>query len=327
MTVRLVLACATAIALAALAGLIFGPGLAHWVVGQQQYFHHILTAALYTLRDQHSWAASFTLIAISFGYGVFHALGPGHGKAVLSAYAATQESRWRRMVVLAAISALTQAVVAIALVSLAAWVMAQGMRWAMQAADRWLEPVSFAAVAVIGLIMAGRSILIWRRQAGPMASPHHHHDHDHHHHGHEHHHHEHQHSEDCGCGHQHLPDARALTASWQQGILMAITVGLRPCTGSLLVLALAYGLGLWSTGIAAAFAMAVGTGLTVAGLTTLAHGSRRLVVRLIGSGSPEASQRQAALMLVAGVVGGLGVTAFGLLLLSATLSQPVHPLF
>ena len=45
-------------------------------------------------------SAAYTLMGISFAYGIFHAAGPGHGKAVISSYMVANNETWRRGVVL-----------------------------------------------------------------------------------------------------------------------------------------------------------------------------------------------------------------------------------
>ena len=62
----------------------------------------------------------WTLLGVSFLYGIFHAAGPGHGKAVISSYLVANEETWRRGIVLSFASALLQAFVAVALVGIAA---------------------------------------------------------------------------------------------------------------------------------------------------------------------------------------------------------------
>ena len=65
-------------------------------------------------------SAAYTLIGISFVYGIFHAAGPGHGKAVISSYLVANDETWRRGVALSFASALLQALTAIAIVGIAA---------------------------------------------------------------------------------------------------------------------------------------------------------------------------------------------------------------
>ena len=66
---------------------------------------------------------------------------------------------------------------------------------------------------------------------------------------------------------------------------MVFSVGVRPCTGAILVLIFALTQGLFWAGIAATFAMAFGTAITVAALASLALGSRELALKLGGENS------------------------------------------
>jgi ABC-type nickel/cobalt efflux system permease component RcnA len=56
-----------------------------WINAYQQEFYRSLTGALKAMREDGS--KLWVLIGLSFAYGVFHAAGPGHGKAVIVLYA------------------------------------------------------------------------------------------------------------------------------------------------------------------------------------------------------------------------------------------------
>jgi ABC-type nickel/cobalt efflux system permease component RcnA len=60
-------------------------GLMQWINAYQQEFYRSLTGALKAMREDGS--KLWVLIGLSFAYGVFHAAGPGHGKAVIVLYA------------------------------------------------------------------------------------------------------------------------------------------------------------------------------------------------------------------------------------------------
>ena len=60
----------------------FMGGLFNWINTHQQNFYRALTNALKAMRED-PWALS-GLVGLSFAYGIFHAAGPGHGKAVIS---------------------------------------------------------------------------------------------------------------------------------------------------------------------------------------------------------------------------------------------------
>ena len=80
---------------------------------------------------------------------MFHAAGPGHGKAVISSYLVANEETWRRGVVLSFASAMLQALVAVAIVGVAAGV-AERNRPDMGEAMHWIEVASYALIAAIG---------------------------------------------------------------------------------------------------------------------------------------------------------------------------------
>ncbi|HEY6669781.1 MAG TPA: hypothetical protein VI075_02465 [Methyloceanibacter sp.] len=114
------------------------------------------------------------------------------------------------------------------------------------------------------------------RRSSPR-SDHHNNHHGHDHHDHRHHHHHHAPGEAC----DHMVDARQLAGpfSWRKVTAVVFSVGIRPCTGAILVLVFALTQGLFWAGVAATFAMALGTAITVAVLATLALGSRELALK------------------------------------------------
>ena len=77
-----------------------------------------------------------------------------------------------------------------------------------------------------------------------------------------------------------------LRFSGEKILAVVFSVGVRPCTGAILVLVFALTQGVFWAGVAATFAMAIGTAITVAALATLALGSRELALRLGGGAVP-----------------------------------------
>ncbi|WP_019645961.1 nickel/cobalt transporter [Novispirillum itersonii] len=299
----------------------------------QRTLHSDLAAAVRSLNDGGGGLVpTLVLLAVSFGYGVFHAVGPGHGKAVIATYAAASGDALRRSLWMAMLAAMVQGTSAVVLVGGAFLLLQNGARWAAREAEALMEPVSAAAIAGVGLLLLWRC---WRNRPGqPVVACGHHHHHHHHHQGHpqdcghDHpshdHHHDHEHdpvADHAACGHSHLP-APDLTSSPLQAAVTAVAVGLRPCTGAILVLVLAFGLKLWGAGIAAAYAMALGTGITVALLAALARGSRHLADRLAAAGAGSAARWGWGFALA----GGLLLLVMGLSLLADMLTRPAHPL-
>jgi nickel/cobalt exporter len=119
------------------------------------------------------------------------------------------------------------------------------------------------------------------------------HEHHDHHHGHAHSHshaHSHGHSHAAGeacdhCGHSHgpTPDQLAGPGGWQRGFGAVFAVGLRPCSGAILVLVFALAQGLFWAGVAATFVMGLGTAITVATIAVMAVSAKGLARRLAGA--------------------------------------------
>ncbi|MEQ8249019.1 MAG: hypothetical protein RID42_15175 [Alphaproteobacteria bacterium] len=253
-----------------------------------------LADAVGAVRDGRSAWPVLVLIGLSFAYGVLHAAGPGHGKVVIASYLLAGEGNVRRGVVLAVLAALLQAVAAVALVGLLAVILGASN---LATSDRvgTLETASYAFVAVLGLW------LMWRAVREVLGFGHGHHGHDHGEHGHDH-------------GHGRL--AKAASAGWREAAAVVLAVGMRPCSGAVIVLLFATAQSLFMLGVAAALAMSVGTAITVSVLAALSVAVRRGALRQAG-----ASGRWRG--VVAGglaIAGASVVTAFGTLSLAAALA-------
>ncbi len=298
-------------------------GLLGWVQQTQSYLNGRVGGAIRELKQQNPVLAGFTLAFFSFIYGVVHAAGPGHGKAIISSYVLANERTLRRGVILAMLASLAQAISAIALVG----ILVVAMRTAnirLETAVGNLETFSFAMVAMIGLwMLAGAVRRGWPAFAAPQmqslsaaavplavqraAQPHAHHVHTH--------------GADCGCGHSHAPDPSQLEGdlSWRKAAAIILAIGLRPCTGAILVLVFALSQGLLWAGVASTFAMAAGTAITVSTLAVLAVGSRNLAVRLTGGGGIVARRIEAG----AAIGGALFLVIAGAVFFLASLGPAI----
>jgi nickel/cobalt exporter len=260
-------------------------GLTGWVLARQAEFYRMFSGLIRASKSDGS--AAYTLLGISFLYGIFHAAGPGHGKAVISSYLVANDETWRRGIVLSFASAILQAFTAIALVGIAAVLLGATAK-AMGNTVRVIEIVSYSLIIVIGvrlLWVKGRAFLkLLRAGAHEHHARNQAHDHGHHHHGHSHDHahgHDHNHHHDHGdeasaWGHAHAPEPRELTGRhWlRHGLSAIVAVGLRPCSGAIIVLVFALAQGLFWIGVASTFLMGLGTAITVAAIATLAVGAR-----------------------------------------------------
>jgi ABC-type nickel/cobalt efflux system permease component RcnA len=272
-------------------------GIIGWILARQSEFYREMSSTIRAAKSDGS--AVWTLLGISFAYGVFHAAGPGHGKAVISSYLVANEETARRGIALSFVSALLQALVAVAIVAVFAWLLSSTAK-TMCSAEKAIEIASYGLIAAFG------ARLVWSKgggffralQAKPapqpaMAAEHQHdhgqHDHAHHHHhdhGHDHHVHDHAHGpahvHDEHCGHSHgpTPDQLAGPGGWRRGLGAIFAVGMRPCSGAILVLVFSLAQGLFWAGIAATFVMGLGTAITVATIAVIAVSAKGLARRL-----------------------------------------------
>jgi nickel/cobalt transporter (NicO) family protein len=258
-------------------------GFAGWILAEQAKFYLMLSHQIRAAKSDGS--AAYALLGISFIYGVFHAAGPGHGKAVISSYMIANDETWRRGVILSFAAAVLQSLTAIAIVAIAA-VLLGATAHAMGNTVRVVEMVSYALIVLIGLRLfwvKGRSLLHLLRGGHAQHHDHgHHHEHAHdrhHDHAHDHHHHD---DEASAWGHAHAPEPQELKGPhWlKRGLAAIVAVGLRPCSGAIIVLVFALAQGLFWIGIASTFVMGLGTAITVAIVATVAVGARGFAGRL-----------------------------------------------
>ncbi len=266
-------------------------GIIGWLLAKQSEFYRDMSATIRAAKTDGS--AVWTLLVISFAYGIFHAAGPGHGKAVISSYLVANEETARRGIVLSFASALLQAMVAIVIVGVGALLLNATAK-TMCGTERVIEIASYALIAAFG------ARLVWTKGGGffralqqvrslapqvAMVHAHDHHHHGHDHHGHDHHHGNHAHVghvHDEHCGHAHGPEPSALAGpgGWLRGLSAVLTVGIRPCSGAILVLVFALAQGLFWAGVAATFLMGLGTAITVSIIATLAVAAKGVAARL-----------------------------------------------
>ncbi len=240
--------------------------VAAWALEGQRSAQEAMAGALRRLRAGDP-AAVGGLMAICFGYGFFHAAGPGHGKLLIGGYGAAREVGALRLSLVALASSLSQGLTAVLLVGLGLWAFGWGREQMTDWADRLFAPLSFAAIALVGLWLCVRGLRGLLRLRAAQSTQHHHHDHDH--------------SGDgavCStCGHAHAPDADALArASGPREVVALIAaVAVRPCTGALFLLILTAQVGVFWAGVAGTFAMALGTASVTIAVALAAVGLRR----------------------------------------------------
>lgn len=315
----------------------FFEGIWSFILVGQREMTKGMTDAVRQLQALGTINAALVLGLLSFIYGVLHAVGPGHGKFVISSYALANEKTVRRGILLSFMAAFIQALSAIILVGILAMAL-KATSLQIKATEAWLETASWGLIAMLG------AWLLWQQLQGrhghgghahAAAAPAHDYAHDHHsghahvhgpdcNHGHDHaghvhgpacaHGHEAGHVHDEHCGHVHMatPDQLQGEWNWAHAWSLAFSIGIRPCTGALGVLLLSVSAGILWAGIFATFTMAIGTALTVSALAAIAVGSRELAKKISGgTESPWASTIQRVASIGgASLVMLLGIAAF-----------------
>ncbi|WP_368367077.1 nickel/cobalt transporter [Bradyrhizobium commune] len=314
-------------------------GLAGWIFAKQAEFYRSLSGYIRACKDDGT--ATWSLFVISLLYGVFHAVGPGHGKAVISSYLVANRETWRRGVVLSFASASLQSAVAIVIVTIAALLL-DTTAAAIGTAVHVVEIMSYGLVVLIGLrlvFVKGRAFAVacrdvaWQEPpalavASGLSGEHlrppvpparamamrpgrcqapgcgHVHDlncqaHDYH---------------ESAWGHAHGPEPAELagTGGWQRGLSAVVAVGLRPCSGAIILLVFALAQDLFWTGVGATLLMGLGTAVTVAAIATLAVSAREIAGRVAKAQAGFGMLAIRALEVGASVA----IVAFGALLLA-----------
>ncbi|APO76328.1 high-affinity nickel/cobalt transporter protein [Rhizobium etli 8C-3] len=300
---------------------------------EQQAFYRALTDTLKAMREDPWQLAS--LIGLSFAYGVFHAAGPGHGKAVISSYMIANEIELKRGVVISFISAFIQGAMAVALVG-GAWLILRGSGITLTQATNAMEITSFIMVIAFGSSLLLRKLrsmigglperevvetsagpvsmmLDWkdnesRRQAYAFGEKQ---------------------ARKAGhnfisgmacetCGRSHAPDPSLLGGdkfSIREAWSAIVAVGLRPCSGALLVMTFSLLNGLYLGGILSVLAMSLGTAITVSILAILTVAAKGTAVGICGRGSARSIWIGNAIEILGAVL----VICMGVLLLGASL--------
>jgi ABC-type nickel/cobalt efflux system permease component RcnA len=257
-------------------------GLVAWLQQVQGDLWRTLAKAVRAVKEEGSIAALSWLLGLSFFYGVVHAAGPGHGKAIISAYLVGNESAVRRGILLSFLSAAAQGVTAILLVGILAALFGFISREVAGMAT-WLEAASALMIIGIGGWLVARALQSLRRARSghhDHAHGHHHHDEHGHHHGCAHHGHDHDHAHH---GHAHAVVAPDQAKSLREGLTIVAAIGARPCMGAIFVLLFSLAQGVFFFGVLATMAMSLGTAITVGVLAALASGARATALKVAGS--------------------------------------------
>lgn len=234
-----------------------------WCLATQITLHRYLVMYLLQLNN-HEYSGGLWLLVGAFFYGVLHAIGPGHGKFIVTTYLSTNKESLLAARVVPFIGSLMQGISAILFV----FILAVGFNLASGdlSTSRWyVEKISAVMIGAFGLFIIYQALrsLRPRRLAISALKP------------------LHQHGENCGCGHHGVGTLLA-ESDWKTRLGVILAIGARPCSGAIMILMFANALGIVTWGIAAVMTMALGTALSILGLSLAVRYARERTVAMFG---------------------------------------------
>ncbi|MEM9782662.1 MAG: hypothetical protein AAF899_09320 [Pseudomonadota bacterium] len=287
-----------------------------WAYAQQRVFQNEMASAIGALQHGKpgAWMA---LLGAAGAYGFVHAVGPGHGKYLIGGVGLGSRVPVSRLLVVSLASSLAQALWAILLVYGGFYLLQVSARQLTTLSEAYLAPASYLAVAGIGLLLAyrgARGLHRWIRASRAADHPSSGHrdqpdDAHHHHYGGG--------AVTCGCGGHHGPrvdDVAAIT-SLRDAVVLVASIAVRPCTGAIFLLVIAWQLDIKGPGAAAVIAMGLGTALLI-GTVAISSVAARGLVHAYGSRSGILPMAAPSLQLVS----GLAITWFSIALLRLALA-------
>ena len=240
-------------------------------------------------------------VLLAAAIGALHALGPGHGKVLISAYLLGGRGQARDAVALGVLVAAMHTVSVLVVASILAATQEAGTSVVAETVTRL---IAATGVTVLGVVMVTRELARRRRGRLPAGTRSHAHDHDHAAPG----------SEALEHAHSHLPPREVPPLSRAGIAAVASTGGLLPSPAAVVVLLTLLALGRPLLGVVLVLAFGLGLATTLAGLGLLVLSGRTAVDRATAGGRLQ--RLRAGLPLISGVA----ITAGGLLLLGVVLT-------
>lgn len=225
---------------------ISGPNFFNWIYLKLNNKQHKLNKEIARLtrdiKENRQPKSLFILIAISFLYGAFHSIGPGHGKCFVCSYFLSEKNDIKKGIMLGNLVAIIHALSAFTIVSVIYFVFKSQSIILFEDVSRSISIFSYGLIIVIGLSLLIKntlSILNKKLSKNNVCNHEHHHNHE--------------------CSHEHHENI----PKNQNIFLVAASIGLVPCPGAITILLFSISLGVIQIGILLAFFIALGMGITV----------------------------------------------------------------
>lgn len=247
------------------------------IASWQHKLNNELTRLTKELKTTKSKNALIPLILLSFLYGVIHAAGPGHGKAISFSYFLSGRSQVTKGILLGNLISFLHTLSAVLIVLGIYFIFKKSYLASFETVSQKLKIVSFSLVVLIGLVLLISSLLSLRQN--------------------------------------HLQKGEADKAiNWldHKGIVpIAIAVGVVPCPGVVIIMLFSLSQNLLATGLMLSFFMALGMGMTISFAGVLSIVGQEGLLRCFSGRNKARIYGQRALS----VFGSLLIVLFGMILL------------
>lgn len=251
-----------------------------WASEQQRSFQNYMAGAIRRLQSG-DVGAYWTLLGGAGAYGFVHAVGPGHGKYLIGGVGLGTSIQVGRLLVISLASSLAQSLWAIIIVYGGFAILEVSAHQMTDLAQDVLAPASYLAIAGIGLILIWRAVRQLRHHLLYHSGP----DHD---------------PTQCNChAHGPSPEAAAKAVTARDAVGLILSVAIRPCTGAIFLLVIAWQMDIRAAGAAAAIVMGLGT----ASLTSLVAVSSIAARGLVWASSRGSGGLAVATPVIQGLVG------------------------
>jgi ABC-type nickel/cobalt efflux system permease component RcnA len=247
----------------------------------QQKLKQEMSALTRQAKETRSLRPLLFLIGLAFVYGVLHAAGPGHGKAVAVSYLMSHGKKLKAGILVGNLIAGFHGVSGVVLVLTVSFVVQKTITGSVDAVTRTTQLISYSLIALLGAGLLLKTLISWHREGNGQA----------------------------GNSHGRAAFIRGMT------LPMALAVGLVPCPGVVLVMLFCVSLNVIGLGIVLASFQTLGMAFTISAVGIVALTGKRLALGATGHHEKLSHLVQRAIETAA----ALAVLLLGLLLLLAAL--------
>jgi len=215
--------------------------IAYW----QRLLHQKIVALTREAKETGSFAPLLPLIFLAFSYGMLHAAGPGHGKAVAVSYLISSGKSLGRGILFGNMVAFFHGLSAVCLVLVLRHILQKRVSGSLESVSHTTQIISYSLIALMGGVLLLRSILAWHR--GNRASE----------------------------------TTRPAEDRHRGPLATALAVGMIPCPGVVLVMLFSLSMNMPGLGLLLGFSMTTGMALTISAIVGLAVLGRHLTLESV----------------------------------------------